>query len=74
MTNQSFAGKRSFRTILTIVIALVLLVTMFAGTAFAKSSDEYTVNIVDGSRSVAVTTDGTYRDSQIRRYYGSCRR
>ena len=59
MTNQSFAGKRSFRTILTIVIALVLLVTMFAGTAFAKSSDEYTVNIVDGSRSVAVTTTET---------------
>ena len=59
MTNQSFAGKRSFRTILTIVIALVLLVTMFAGTAFAKSSDEYTVSIVDGSRSVAVTTTET---------------
>lgn len=59
MTNQSFAGKRSFRTILTIVIALVLLVTMFAGTAFAKTSDEYTVSIVDGSRSVAVTTTET---------------
>ncbi len=59
MTNQSFAGKRSFRTILTIVIALVLLVTMFAGTAFAKTSDEYTVNIVDGSGSVAVTTNET---------------
>lgn len=59
MTNQSFAGKRSFRTVLTIVIALVLLVTMFAGTAFAKTSDEYTVSIVDGSRSVAVTTTET---------------
>lgn len=59
MTNQSFAGKRSFRTGLTIVIALVLLVTVFAGTAFAKTSDEYTVNIIDGSRSVAVTTNET---------------
>ncbi|WP_297130504.1 3D domain-containing protein [uncultured Eubacterium sp.] len=59
MTNQSFAGKRFFRTVLTIVIALVLLVTMFAGTAFAKTSDEYTVSIVDGSRSVAVTTTET---------------
>lgn len=59
MTNQSFAGKRSFRTGLTIVIALVLLVTVFAGTAFAKTSDEYTVNIIDGSRNVAVTTNET---------------
>lgn len=59
MTNQSFAGKRSFRTILTIVIAIMLLVTVFAGTASAKTTDEYTVNIVDGSTSVAVTTNET---------------
>lgn len=59
MTNQSFAGKRSFRTILTIVIALVLLITMFAGTAFAQTSDEYSVDITDGSRSIAVTTTET---------------
>ena len=59
MTNQSFAGKRSFRTILTIVIALVLLITTFAGTAFAQTSDEYSVDITDGSRSIAVTTTET---------------
>lgn len=59
MTNQSFAGKRSFRTILTIVIAIVLLVTLFAGTASAKTTDEYTVSVVDGSTSVAVTTNET---------------
>ncbi len=59
MTNQSFAGKRSIRTILTIVIALVLLVTIFAGTASAKTTDEYTVSVVDGSTSVAVTTNET---------------
>lgn len=59
MTNQSFAGNRSLRTILTIVIALVLLITMFAGTAFAQTSDEYSVDITDGSRSIAVTTTET---------------
>lgn len=59
MTNQSFAGNRSLRTILTIVIALVLLITTFAGTAFAQTSDEYSVDITDGSRSIAVTTTET---------------
>ena len=62
MTNQSFAGKRSFRTILTIVIALVLLVTMFAGTAFAKTSDDIFPDYLPwcGAKSISTSGQSTF--------------
>lgn len=59
MTNQSFAGKRSFRTILAVVIVLTVLLSIFAGTAYASSSDEYNVNIVDGTNTIAISTTET---------------
>lgn len=59
MTNQSFAGKRSFRTILAVVIVLTILLTIFAGTAYASASDEYKVNIVDGTNTIAISTTET---------------
>ncbi len=58
MTNQSIAGKRSFRTILSTVLALVLIVTIFASTALASTFSQYDVNIIDnGERFVATTTE-----------------
>lgn len=59
MTNQSFAGKRSFRAILATLIALVLIVSTFATTALADTVVEYNVTIVDNAESIAITTTDT---------------
>lgn len=58
MTNQSIAGKRSFRAILSTVLALVLIVITFTSTALAATFSKYDVNIIDnGERFVATTTE-----------------
>lgn len=59
MTNQSFAGKFSIKKLSAIVIAVVLLVTIFTGSAYAQTSDDYSVSIVDSTRTIAVTTSET---------------
>ena len=59
MTNQSFAGKLSIKKLSAIVIAIVLLVTVFTGSAYAQTSDDYSVSIVDSTRTIAVTTSET---------------
>lgn len=59
MTNQSIAGKRSFRAILSTVIALVLIVAVFAPNALADTNSEYDVNIIDDGVSYTVTTTET---------------
>lgn len=59
MTNQSFAGKRLFKSVLSIVIALVLLITVFVNTAFADNTRKYEVTVVDGADTIAVTTTET---------------
>ena len=59
MTNESrLAGKRSFRAVLAVVIALAVIVTVFTSTAFADSTTRYDVKIVDcGNESVITTTE-----------------
>lgn len=60
MTNQSnVAGKRSFRAILTTVIAILLIVSTFASTAFAGTINQYDVKIVDNGEEFTVTTSET---------------
>lgn len=59
MTNQSIAGKRSFRSFLTMVIALVLVIATFASTALADVFSKYDVVIVDNGQNVTVTTNET---------------
>ncbi len=61
MTNQSIvAGKRrTVRAILTTVIALLIVVSVFTSTAFAGYLDEYDVKIVDGGEEITVTTNET---------------
>lgn len=59
MTNQSIAGKRSIRSIMTAVIALVLIVSTFASTAIAGTLGQYEVSVVDNGQSVTVTTTET---------------
>ncbi len=60
MTNQSgIAGKRSFRAVLAIVIAVIVMITVFTGTAFADSTNEYKLDIIDGASEIAITTNET---------------
>ncbi|MGN0531402.1 MAG: G5 domain-containing protein [Eubacterium sp.] len=59
MTNQSIAGKRSLRSILTTVIALVLIVATFATPALADVFSNYDVVIADNGESITVTTNET---------------
>lgn len=60
MTNQSnVAGRRSLRAILTTVIAILLIVSTFASTAFADTIDQYDVKIVDNGEEFTVTTTET---------------
>lgn len=59
MTNQSFAGKRLVKSVLSIVIALVLLITVFVNTAYADATRKYDVTVVDGVDTIAVTTTET---------------
>lgn len=57
MTNQSIAGKRSVKTFLSIVAVLLVLVTVFATTTFASEKND--VTIIDGAKSITVTTAET---------------
>jgi uncharacterized protein YabE (DUF348 family) len=59
MTNQSIAGKRSFRAILSTVIALVLIMLIFVSTALADTFKQYEVTIIDNGESITVTTTET---------------
>lgn len=61
MTNQSIvAGKRqTARAILSTVIALLIVVSVFTSTAFAGYLEEYDVKIVDGGEEITVTTNET---------------
>lgn len=59
MTNQSIAGKRSLRSILTTVLALVLIVATFATPALADVFGSYDVVIADNGESITVTTNET---------------
>lgn len=59
MTNQSFAGKRSFKTLLSIVLVLIVLMSTFATTAFADSANTKDITIVDGTNVVTITTTQT---------------
>jgi uncharacterized protein YabE (DUF348 family) len=60
MTNQSnVAGRRSFRAILTTVIAILLIVLTFASTALADTLNQYDVKIVDNGEEITVTTTET---------------
>lgn len=59
MTNESIAGKRSLRAILSTVLALVLIVATFASTALADTLDQYDVTIIDNTETYAITTNET---------------
>lgn len=60
MTNQSKAGSWfSAKRIASAVIALLLLVSMFATPALADSINSYKVNLVVDSEAVTVTTNET---------------
>ncbi len=59
MTNQSLAGKCSIRTILSVVIVFIILVSSFATTAVAESFREYDVRVIDGANTLTVTTTET---------------
>lgn len=59
MTNQSFAGKRTVKTFLSIVAVLLVLVTVFATNTFAGTGNANDVTIVDGAKSYTVTTTET---------------
>lgn len=56
MTNQYTTGKRLVKPILSVVAALVLLITLFVNTAFADSADKYDVTVIDGTNTISVTT------------------
>lgn len=60
MTNQSnVVGRRSLRAILSTVIALVLILAVFASTALADSFNQYDLKIIDGSQEYTITTNET---------------
>lgn len=59
MTNQSKAGNSSMKTILSVVIAVVIIVSTFATTALADSFSKYDVQVIDGANTVTVTTSET---------------
>lgn len=59
MTNQSIAGKRSFRAILSTIFALILIIGTFASTALADGINQYDVTIIDNSEEYAITTTET---------------
>lgn len=61
MTNQSdvVSMRGSVRAILTTVIALLLVVSIFATTAFAATRNEYEVKIIDNGTEITITTNET---------------
>lgn len=61
MTNQSdvVSMRRSARAILTTVIALLLVITIFATTVFAATGNQYEVKIIDNGKEITVTTNET---------------
>ena len=61
MTNQSdvVSMRRSVRAILTTVIALLLVITIFATTVFAATGNQYEVKIIDNGKEITITTNET---------------
>ncbi len=60
MTNQSeVAGKHPVRKLFAIVIAVIVFITVFTNTAFADSSAEYKLAVLDGITEIAITTNET---------------
>ncbi len=61
MTNQSdvVSMRRSARAILTTVIALLLVITIFATTVFAATGNQYEVKIIDNGKEITITTNET---------------
>lgn len=60
MTNQSKAGSWfSAKKIISAVIALLILVSMFATPAFAESINSYKVNLIVDNEAITVTTNET---------------
>ena len=61
MTNQSdvVSMRRRVRAILTTVIALLLVITIFATTVFAATGNQYEVKIIDNGKEITITTNET---------------
>lgn len=60
MTNQSkVAGRRSLRAILSTVIAILLIGSIFASTAVADTLSEYNVTVIDNGAAITITTTET---------------
>lgn len=60
MTNQSMvAGKGSFRTIFATVVGILVIVSVFASTAFAGTINQYDLVIEDNGETITITTDET---------------
>lgn len=60
MTNQSNVdGRSSLKLILATVIAVLLIVSVFATTAFAGNGAEHNVDVIVDEEAITVTTDET---------------
>lgn len=60
MTNQSMvAEKGSFRTIFATVVGILVIVSVFASTAFAGTLNQYDLVIDDNGETITITTDET---------------
>lgn len=60
MTNQSMvAGKGSFRTFFATVVGILVIVSVFASTAFAGTINQYDLVIDDNGEAITITTDET---------------
>ena len=60
MTNQSKeGGRRSFRALLATISALLVIVIIFASTAFAGSLNSYSVTVIDNEQEMLITTNET---------------
>ncbi len=60
MTNQSkAAGKRTFGAVLATVMAVLVILGVFASTAFAESLTSYNVKVIDNAEELTVTTNET---------------
>ena len=60
MTNQSkVAGRSTFKVFLSAVLVIVLIVSTYTATAYAKTVDMYDVNVIDNGQEIIITTDET---------------